>query len=331
MDAPRGPHPSRLRRLGGRVMKAMKKFLMGWLMLATLPAAAQTVEYIHTDALGTPIAVTDANRVVVERSEYEPYGKLLNRPLTDGPSFTGHVQDAATGLTYMQQRYYDPMIGRFLSADPVATRPMGDNFNRYWYANNNPYKSTDPDGRETIDCRGSKTCAAEIRVADLKKGDIVKTDRATVRVGRHSGNLSVTFTNVYGNGSSAAQSGPRIVPTGPAKEDTNANMKTAGGLGPVGFYEKVRNKGDWDYKQQGEQYEEYGNFNYGAAGRGHGFRGTILLQEAGKAQGKAGTSDPSWGSPGVRFYPHTGTGSFGDDPVDQYWIQQGIRYHDETK
>jgi hypothetical protein len=40
------------------------------------------------------------------------------------------------------------MIGRFLSVDPVtADGNTGDNFNRYWYANNNPYAFTDPDGR----------------------------------------------------------------------------------------------------------------------------------------------------------------------------------------
>ena len=110
---------------------------------------AQTVvEYIHTDALGTPVAITNAAGTVIERSVYEPYGSLINRPLTDGPGFTGHVQDAATGLTYMQQRHYDPMIGRFLSVDPVtANSGTGANFNRYWYANNNPYKFNDPDGR----------------------------------------------------------------------------------------------------------------------------------------------------------------------------------------
>ncbi len=51
------------------------------------------------------------------------------------------------------QRYYDPVIGRFLSVDPVtANGNTGGNFNRYWYANNNPYKFTDPDGRyvETV-------------------------------------------------------------------------------------------------------------------------------------------------------------------------------------
>ncbi|MDQ3511675.1 MAG: hypothetical protein M3414_08355 [Pseudomonadota bacterium] len=46
------------------------------------------------------------------------------------------------------QRYYDPIIGRFLSVDAVtADGNTGSNFNRYWYANNNPYRFTDPDGR----------------------------------------------------------------------------------------------------------------------------------------------------------------------------------------
>lgn len=47
----------------------------------------------------------------------------------------------------MQQRYYDPESGRFLSTDPVLTSSDGGNFNRYWYANDNPYRYTDRDGR----------------------------------------------------------------------------------------------------------------------------------------------------------------------------------------
>ncbi|WP_240600229.1 RHS repeat-associated core domain-containing protein [Solilutibacter silvestris] len=47
-----------------------------------------------------------------------------------------------------RQRYYDPTIGRFLSTDPVAADAnTGSLFNRYWYASNNPYRFTDPDGR----------------------------------------------------------------------------------------------------------------------------------------------------------------------------------------
>jgi uncharacterized protein RhaS with RHS repeats len=49
-----------------------------------------------------------------------------------------------------QQRYYDPGIGRFLSVDPVtADGNTGGNFNRYKYASNNPYRFTDPDGRQS--------------------------------------------------------------------------------------------------------------------------------------------------------------------------------------
>jgi RHS repeat-associated protein len=66
----------------------------------------------------------------------------------DGVGYTGHVMDQSSGLIYMQQRYYDPAIGRFLSVDPSYADPSsGGNFNRYWYANNSPYRFTDPDGR----------------------------------------------------------------------------------------------------------------------------------------------------------------------------------------
>ncbi len=109
-----------------------------------------TVSYFHTDALGSPIAKTNSAGAVLEKSEYEPYGKLLNRANDDRAGYTGHVMDSASGLTYMQQRYYDPM-GRFLSVDPVTaySNPIGS-FNRYAYANNNPYRFTDPDGRQSV-------------------------------------------------------------------------------------------------------------------------------------------------------------------------------------
>jgi hypothetical protein len=48
----------------------------------------------------------------------------------------------------MQQRYYDPIAVRFLSVDPVVTdAKTGSHFNRYAYAENNPYRYVDPDGR----------------------------------------------------------------------------------------------------------------------------------------------------------------------------------------
>lgn len=114
------------------------------------PAKAQSVEYLHTDGLGSIVAVTNADGALIETREYEAYGQQLSPQVSDGPGYTGHVQDRVTGLTYMQQRYYDPGLGRFLSIDPVsANSSTGANFNRYWYADNNPYRYVDPDGRRS--------------------------------------------------------------------------------------------------------------------------------------------------------------------------------------
>ena len=128
----------------------MRCLLVIALLLATCACAAQTVEYVHTDSLGSPVAITNQAGQVIERMQYEPFGALTNNANGDRPGYTGHVMDSLTLLTYMQQRYYDPAIGRFLSTDPVqANANTGASFNRYWYANNNPYKFTDPDGRDT--------------------------------------------------------------------------------------------------------------------------------------------------------------------------------------
>lgn len=110
--------------------------------------AAEVVEYIHTDALGSPVAVTNASGAVIERTIYGAYGEVINRPLSGAPGYTGHVEDAETGLSYMQQRYYESEVGRFLSVDPVAAynNPIGQ-FNRYRYGDSNPYRFVDPDGR----------------------------------------------------------------------------------------------------------------------------------------------------------------------------------------
>ncbi|MEJ7805154.1 MAG: RHS repeat-associated core domain-containing protein, partial [Telluria sp.] len=88
-----------------------------------------SIEYIHTDGLGSPIARTNTGAVLLDRTRYEPYGRTAaGAPSTIG--FTGHVNDIDTGLTYMQQRYYDPVAGRFLSIDPVTTDSnTGGSFN----------------------------------------------------------------------------------------------------------------------------------------------------------------------------------------------------------
>ncbi|WP_265308156.1 RHS repeat-associated core domain-containing protein [Stenotrophomonas sp. SRS1] len=77
-----------------------------------------------------------------------PCPRTIGVATADRPGFTGHVRDGATFLSYMEQRYYDPRLGVFLSIDEVTAEsdPVGM-FNRYRYAANNPYRYADPNGR----------------------------------------------------------------------------------------------------------------------------------------------------------------------------------------
>lgn len=63
----------------------------------------------------------------------------------------------------MQARYYDPVIGRFYSNDPIGFRDV-HSFNRYTYVNNNPYKYTDPTGMlgEGVGCGIAEDCSNSV-------------------------------------------------------------------------------------------------------------------------------------------------------------------------
>nr|WP_314876480.1 polymorphic toxin type 44 domain-containing protein [uncultured Pseudomonas sp.] len=119
-------------------------------------------------------------------------------------------------------------------------------------------------------------------------------------------------------------------PSGPPGASVQANMQAAslerihfknGGTAFLfsWFYSKVRNRGEWDYKQKGSRYEAFGNFNYGACGTAAGISEQVLLRGAGWAQGRAGTSNPAFGV-------WWGDIPYGDDPADQEWIKAGIEY-----
>jgi RHS repeat-associated protein len=132
----------------------MKRILCGLLamvmgLMCPLSAYAQTVVYFHNDPAGSPIAATDASGNVLWRESYRPYGERMLKPAAANTQwFHGKSLDPDTGMEDFGARNYDPVLGRFLSIDPVDfTEKNIHSFNRYAYGNNNPLKYKDPDGR----------------------------------------------------------------------------------------------------------------------------------------------------------------------------------------
>jgi len=101
--------------------------------------------YVHPDLLGSPRLATNGSQQQLWREHYGPYGEKLNSVGTK-TGYTGHAYDGETGLTYAQARFYDPVIGRFLSIDPIGFTDSPFTFNRYSYGNNTPYVYIDPTG-----------------------------------------------------------------------------------------------------------------------------------------------------------------------------------------
>ncbi len=147
-----------------KLIKSLQASLLGLVMVLYQVSAIAGVTYYHNDMLGSPVAATDEAGNVIWRANYYPYGDKETTDNAGNPVapdntryYTGHEHDEETGLTYMQARYYDPVIGRFMGVDPVgfkSTNPAS--FNNYSYASNNPFRFTDPDGRDIVPLGGEQ-------------------------------------------------------------------------------------------------------------------------------------------------------------------------------
>jgi RHS repeat-associated protein len=138
----------------GNTLRASSRISCLILILLSFSAMAgqRTVTYYYTDPLGTPLAEADDSGNIVRVIDQRPYGaNVLGHEGQDGDAigYTGHVVDDDSGLVYMQARYYDPLIGRFMSEDPQASSVAAGSlffFNRFAYANNSPMRFTDAHG-----------------------------------------------------------------------------------------------------------------------------------------------------------------------------------------
>jgi RHS repeat-associated protein len=118
-----------------------------WLMRTD---SAET-QYFGTDAPGNTVALLDGTGAIQTQYTYEPFGKAIvsGAENSNAFQFTGRENDEI-GLYYYRARYYDPVIDRFLSEDPLQER-AGINF--YSYVGDQPTGYIDPSGMLQLCCR----------------------------------------------------------------------------------------------------------------------------------------------------------------------------------
>ncbi len=253
----------------------------------------------HFDYRGSTVALTDKTGQVTEKFQYSPYGLLLSGEASTTPFLFNGMYGVMTddnGLYYMRARFYSPSIRRFVNQDILLGRiTEGQTLNRYAYVTGQPVSYVDPFGLS---------------------GDI-----PFYREDKTVGYLSFLLEFYFFKGLSSCSLVYELpMPTPVPNVDIEKNIDMARKCwNPIWFYDQVRNKGPWDYKQQGSQYEDFGNFNFGATGCAFGFPSEILLRGAGWAQQRAGTSKEEhgnwWDNP-----------PYADDPKVQEMIQLGIQY-----
>ena len=100
--------------------------------------------------------IVDTDKNVVATYEYDPYGKILNLDSLTAIGkvnpfrYRGYYYDSESNLYYLNSRYYNPEIGRFINADSFDILDGGNDHilenNLFTYCFNNPTNMTDDTG-----------------------------------------------------------------------------------------------------------------------------------------------------------------------------------------
>src|SRR5690606_6927932 len=131
------------------------KYNVGDTIITKRSNATSDIFYLHKDQQGSTTAITTASGNTVQQFLYDPWGKqyLVNNSLLTYTSpavsngYTGHEMVNDFEVIHMGGRTYNPVLGRFMQADPFIQAPGNlQSYNRYSYVLNNPMSMTDPSG-----------------------------------------------------------------------------------------------------------------------------------------------------------------------------------------
>ena len=222
--------------------------------------------YYITNLQGDVMYLADASGNEVAAYDYDPYGKIISATGTMAAvnplRYRGYYYDTETGFYYLQSRYYDPEICRFINADSYTSTGRGYlGYNMFAYCNGNPVVYSDPSGH-ALDPRFRTSL-----ICDSSGKLILDRTKEVINELQHNYGKALIWSG-------------------------NSN-------GAFDFYKYVKDNGDWDYKRQIKKSdwipsngvfkvfgkamtaEELGNFNFGFTGTIVGFTDSMLHWGAG--------------------------------------------------
>nr|WP_037677282.1 RHS repeat-associated core domain-containing protein [Streptomyces griseus] len=118
--------------------------------------------YLAGDHHGTQSLAVEAGTQAITRRYLNPFGEERAQASVgtwvDDRGFLGKTTDRSTGLTHVGAREYDPVLGVFISVDPLLEMEKHQSLNGYGYSENNPVTFTDPTGQGSISCTMGVDC-----------------------------------------------------------------------------------------------------------------------------------------------------------------------------
>ena len=163
-----------------------------------------TLYYYVLNAQGDVVRIVNSSRSVVASYTYDPWGKIISSSGTladiNPLRYRGYYYDSETGFYYLQSRYYDPEIGRFINADSYASTDATGllSTNMFAYCENDPVNKSDPSGEWFLQ---AAAIGAATDVALYLVGCAISGEEVTWRgVGEHA--LTGAITGVAFGGAS---------------------------------------------------------------------------------------------------------------------------------
>lgn len=314
------------------------------------------VKNIQNDIVG----ILDNSYNMVAKYEYDSFGNILTiKDINDGEitdsdhiahinpfRYRSYYYDKETGFYYLNNRYYNPVWGRFVNADNYISTGQGLlGYNMYVYSNNNFPNVNDYNGSfglfsaiskaakkvkkavKTVVKNAIKKIAKKVakkinnkikkRIKPIQEREINKACQTIKNNQKKKASFDATkkLNKTMKTNAKAVKKEVGKKKLKVFKYATFANLVRTGGV-----YDIKRNE-EWDdkivsYNGMILEDQDVGNIHYGYIGRAVGFSKTELLFGAGAAQLKD--------NPDLNFCLVSAC----DDPRDTYFVQLGISIYD---